>query len=207
MIKINLATRRQAEIVSDGSRSSKSFGSFLGGIDLDAAKDLPIRKVMLPLIVGVAASYMLDSYKEDELNKIQRLIEKQAADGKKLQAEVAKFKGYEGIKKALDEDEVTIRSKLETIQKLTETRGESVKMLGLLSTSIPKDVWLTEYRIEKSDISLKGSTVDFNQISDFMKNLRDSTRFTDVELKDSQQQKEQVGGRVASVFELKAIWR
>jgi Tfp pilus assembly protein PilN len=163
--------------------------------------------VMLPFIVGVAATYMLDSYKEDEINKIQKLIEKHAAEGRKLQTEVAKFKGYEGIKKALDEDETTIRTKLDTIQKLTETRAEPVKMLSLLSTSIPKDVWLTEYRIDRADISLKGSTVDFNQISDFMKNLRDSTRFADVELRDSQQQKEQAGGRVASVFELKATWR
>jgi len=204
VIKINLAARRQKELAPP---SGMSLGGILEKVDLSVIQDLPIKKVLGPVIIGLIAGYILDSYKESEVGKIQKEIEKAEKDAARYQVEISKFKNYEGLKKSLDEDEGMIKSKLDTIQKLMENRGDPVKMLSLLSSTIPRNVWLTSYKKKQTDVMVSGATTDFNQISDFMKNLIDSSRFTDVELSESKQQDVKAGQRVSSSFDLKAVWK
>lgn len=185
MIKINLAAKKQS-VPGGGDPKAKSSGGSFGKIDLDKFKELPIRKVALPIIVGAFASYYLDSYKETTLSQMQAFLDKTKVENAKLQSRMSEFKSYDEMKKSLDEDEEVIRTKLDTIQKLLANRTSSTKILTSISNAIPKDVWLEEFRVLKTDILLKGSASEFNQISDFMKGLTESAFFYDVDLKGSQ---------------------
>ena len=97
MIKINLATRKQAASAT-GADGSKSPGGglqgFLGGFKsnarLDGLKELPIRQIAVSALVCFAASYMLDSYKEDEVAKVDAVLAKERAEQTKLKTDLAK---------------------------------------------------------------------------------------------------------------------
>src|SRR5690349_3825826 len=120
MIKINLATRKQSGLVPEGTKPKLSLS--LGRIKTDQLKDLPIRKLVISVAVGLLASYSLDGYKESEIESLNAVVAKLTAKRDKQQEELKKFKEYEEIKKAVDADELLVRTKLEVIQKLISDR-------------------------------------------------------------------------------------
>jgi Tfp pilus assembly protein PilN len=200
VIKINLALRKQSFISADG-KAVKGATGLLQSLPLDQLKELPLRKVLLPLVVAYFASFSLDSYKQETIAKLEKGIAKQKAEEARIQSGLGKVKAYESLKKSLDSDELVIRTKLDTVQKLMADRGFIVKMLLSTASATPKDVWLTGVKTDSSGVSIQGSSLGFNQISDFMKNLNDGQFFSSIELLNSQQAKD--GSDVAS-FELKA---
>jgi Tfp pilus assembly protein PilN len=204
MIKINFASRKQANSATEG-RGPKLFSGVFDGIDISLFKDISIRKAVGAVLIGVIASHVLETYKEEELEKLQNVATKLVADGQKLQNDLDKYKSFDAIKKGLDEDEVIIRTKLETIQKLIATRDRAAKLLIGVSTTIPEEVWLTEFRLEKTaDIQMQGVSTDINHITDFMKNLNENAIFSDVEMKNTKQAKENESGQEIANFELSA---
>jgi len=203
MIKINLASRKQA--VAADANAGKT-GLLLGGMRLEELRELPIRRYVLALIVVFMANYLLDEYKQDELKKVGTVLTALRLEQTKIQTELGKTKGFEEIKKQLDADEFTMRTKIETIEKLIADRQTPSRVLVALSTAIPSEVWLSNFRVENSQVSFVGSSLGFNQISDFMKNLGESAYFTDLRLQNTQQATTERGAEVA-VFELQAKQR
>jgi len=204
VIKINLATRKRAVAAANAQGKAKSASPIsLDSIDLGRFKELPLRKVILPVIVGMGVYYMIGSFEQEELNKAQATLEKVTAQNTKMQAEVSKLKSYDVVKKSLEDDESTIRNKLETIKKLVDDRSLSLKVLLSVVDAIPKEVWLTEYKIDQTDITLTGASLGFSVVSDFMKNLHESAYFSSVDLVNSQESKE-VNVPGTTNFELKA---
>src|SRR4051812_7452333 len=99
MIRINLAKRKQAASVGDPSGSSRKAK----GANLDQLKELPIRKIALPLLVGIIASHLFDQYREEEIKKLESTTSKINAEVAKLQSEMSKTKNIESTEKALEE--------------------------------------------------------------------------------------------------------
>lgn len=196
MIKINLATQKQYGSLENAKGSKLA----LNRPDLDALKDLPIRKVVLPLVVGVLATYLLDGYKEEELRKLDAVVVSLVAEGNKIKLEADKIHEYEPIKKSLDQDETDLKTKLDIIRKLISERSSAPKVLAYISSSIPTDVWLTEFAISNSDVSMKGGSMGYNQISDFMKLLNENAYFSAVDLKNTKQDRD--AGIEITSFEL-----
>lgn len=208
MIKINLALRKQPASVTGDVRGGGAAGSALGFLAgmrvdqrLDGFKDLPLKKFALMALVAVMGGYLLDDFKEGELSKIDALLAKDQEERRKLEGDLGKTKGFEAVKKALDADELTLRTKIDTIQKLLTDRQIPPKMLTTLSASIPADVWLRSFKVKDDEISIRGSSLDYNAISDFMKGLNESAYFTDIQLKGTQQERDELGADVAA-FEL-----
>jgi Tfp pilus assembly protein PilN len=207
VIKINLATRKQ-------SASAATAGGALGGFQLPAGlskmninisdiRDLPIRRFVLPLVVAIVATYVADGLKEDELAKVQAELAGLNEQTTKLQAEAGKLRGYEELKKNMEADEQMMRTKLGVVQALIQDRANPPKVMRSLAAAMPKDVWLSEFRAGEKEVSFKGFSLDFNQVSDFMKNLSESAYFADVTIKNTQQAKDELGMDVAS-FDLSA---
>ena len=208
MIRINLAKRKQA-VSGGGASSEKASGlSALGGlskisINADQIKALPVRKFVVPIIVAIVATYVQDGIKVDDMQKVEAALAKLTAERTQLAATANKLKGYEAVKKSMEADQATMRSKIDTIQKLIADRTNPPKLLRSLASAIPKDVWLAEFKAGEKDVSFKGFSLDFNQIADFVKNLNESAYFTDLSIRNTQQSKDEVGLDVAS-FELSA---
>jgi len=190
MIKINLATKKQAAFAAEGGTSA--LGGLRGTrIDMDLIKELPVIRVLLSLVVAFLL-YSGSAYqKEQVINGLEQERIAAQAEITELTKKVAATNGYENLKKNLEENEIRLRTKIETITTLVKDRTKSPKMLLIMSQIIPREVWLENFSIKGDDISIKGGATDFNMVSDFMKRLDESIYFDNPTLIDSDTQKGQ----------------
>ena len=213
MIKINLATKKQPGLAgpSGGGGAGAGGGKFdfaqliarFKSLDPEMFKDLPVKKVVPPLVIAVTAWFVFESYKDAEIKKVNDRVVLEQAKMPALEKKAKKIKTYEDLKKEIDRDEQTIRTKIDTIQKLIAGRGEPAKMLVVLSKSIPDDVWLSNFALTQSDIAISGLSDGFGPISDLMKNLGETAYFSDLELRGSSKAQGYPSGDVTQ-FELTA---
>ena len=201
MIRINLATRKTsgAAVAEQGSqtlasRFSTKFTSLSTGMGSGAetVRDLPLAKYGVVVVLCIIANMALDSYKKDQVAAVQAKIDKETATGTKLATDYAQTKPYEAIKKTLDQDELTIKTKLETVKTLIDGRTNTKNLLTVISNGIPADVWLKDFAVTEDGVTIKGNSLDSPPISDFMKNLSESSYLTDVKLLNQQQAKDEL---------------
>jgi Tfp pilus assembly protein PilN len=200
MIKINLALKKQsvAAVEGGGEKGVKSATAALEGI-----KELPLKKIAIYVGLVFAANYLMQSTQEDELNKLDRKIARVNDENARLTAALGKTKQYEQLKASLDADETMIRQKLDLVKKLVDGRQNSSKMLLALSSGVPNEVWLSEFKVSDAEVRLKGLSSDFSHVSDFMKSLGESAYFGEMTLVNSVQDKDEIGLGVTN-FELSA---
>lgn len=202
MIKINLANKKSAATVvatSDGRTSTK-----LGKISMDELREIPnLMPVILLAVCWYAVTYFLDDYKETEIRKLDVRIEELQGEQTQLRTRLAESKVLEQEQKQYEVDEKVIKTKIEVIQKLLQDRMLPPKMLLTLSHIIPVEVWLSDIQLDSTSLKIKGDALDFNPISEFMKNIKETAYFKDANLRSSQQGKEETGLEVTK-FEIHA---
>lgn len=207
MIRINLANRKQQSVVSDG-------GKGMGGLDLrsvgenarDFIGDLPLGKYVAAVVVCGIAHYALGWHESAETQKLDAQIEQVVAEKEQLQAQLGKTRGYEELKRAMDSDEIMIKTKIDTIEKLIEGRQSSPSLLIALSSAMPPEVWLGDLTLKEGALGIKGNSTDYNYVSDFMRNLGESAYFMDINLSSSREARDETGQVIAN-FELSARQR
>lgn len=194
MIKINLATRKTAAIAQGTVVGTKGAFGGLGkvSIDLETLREMPNLKGLLLLVVcwygggeywaghqaEVIGKYDLDiaAYREKQAQITTRLEES---------------KTLEATKKSLEADEKVLKTKFEVITKLMEDRSTPARILTTLSQITPKDIWLDGLTLDTTSMTVRGSSLDFSPVSEFMKSLKETVFFQDAILRSSQQAKEQ----------------
>lgn len=199
MIKINLATRKRA--------LNAATGRGLDSIKFDSAqfaglwaqlKELPLKKLGFAFGVSVAATIIMDGYKDDLVKTEQAEYEKVASQKPKLEAESNKMKGLQELQKSMEVDEKRIRTKLDTIKKLIADRSAAALVLEELAKITPTNVWLSEFSMKGNELAFKGSSQDFGNISDFTRNIQSSAMFSEMTLKDTQMATDDQKRQIAS---------
>lgn len=201
MIKINLALRKTG---SQAAAMEDVGGPRLPSMGLSADfSGFPVKQLLLSVMAVAVSTYVVGGLKSELLAELGK--QEQAAQAKRtqLQGSLTKLKQYEDIKKAIDADQKLVKTKLETILKLSADRGSDFKALKLISTSIPPEVWVSSVSFSPASVSISGGALDFNQIPDFIKKLSDSDFLADVQMEDTAESRDPSGTMVAS-FELKA---
>lgn len=206
MIKVNLQQRKAAV----GAGASGGLGGLLGAMDKlrggpgagDADKRSLLTLGAAYLAVLGAASWYTGTLKTGMLAQVDAEIAKVDSKMNLLTSELNKTNGYEQIKKSLEADEKTIRTKIGTIQELIRDRSTPPKILTTLSETIPKEVWLREFSLKDRHFRIGGSSTSMDVVSDFMKALEETIYFKGVVLRSSRQ--ENAKGRASVVFELEA---
>ena len=215
MIKVNLHQRKVAVGVTPGSPTGtaagglkaylnklRGFGGEGEGLDDAAKRSMIILGVVYLVVVG-GAWWFVGAKKSEMLAKLDE--EASSLDSKLnlLASELNKTNGYEQIKKSLEADEKTIRTKINTIQELIRDRTTPPKILTTLSETIPREVWLREFTLRDRHFRLTGSSTSMDVVSDFMKSLEETIYFKGVVLKSSKQETVK-GGHTSASFELEA---
>jgi Tfp pilus assembly protein PilN len=202
MIKINLASKKQSVVATGaapeaggrGGRMGTLFNSVDPGQLGDALRDLPLRQKILPSVgLCVALIYISSTWQGQKIAEQEKELAQLEERQMRLKGDFGKTRGYDQLKKTLDEDERMIRTKIETIQKLIADRQTPPKLLLTLSSTIPEEVWINEVKIEKGLVRLKGNSFGYNQVSDYMKNLSESAYFTDLTLVGTKVVKDETG--------------
>lgn len=210
MIKVNLYQRKAAVgVVTDSAAGAT--GGFKGllaklkggseGITDEKRALIILGAVYAVIYFGV--SWYVGSLREEMLAAVDAEMATLNSKTTLLTSELNKTNGYEQIKRSLEADEKTIRTKIETIQELIRDRSTPPKILTTLSETIPKDVWLREFSLQNRHFKIGGSSTSMDVVSDFMKGLEETIYFKSVVLKSSKQESVK-GGRTSAVFELEA---
>jgi Tfp pilus assembly protein PilN len=218
MIKVNLQNRKAAVGVVAGSATGQSGGGggFKGFLDRlknragesgssfseGDKRSAAILLVVYAVILGGGWWYS-GQRKADMLAKEDADIATLDSKLNLLASELNKTNGYEQIKKSLEADEKTIRTKINTIQELIRDRSTPPKILTTLSETIPKEVWLRDFSLQARHFHISGLATSMDVVSDFMKSLEETIYFKGVVLKSSKQETAS-GGRVSASFELEA---
>jgi len=211
MIKVNLADRKTSTMIANDSPGGPSFLSGLfskakssspsSSVSSSNTKTMVMSLAIYAVILG-GAYYAINQHKEKLLGEVTAQNSELQTTIGVLDSEIAKSDGYEQMKLGLENDEKTLKTKIETIQKLITDRSAPAKVLMALSQATPKQVWLTEFTLKDGAMDIKGASIDLDVISDFMKALEGSVYFKDITLKGSKQGSLQT--RENATFELEA---
>ena len=207
MIRINLAKAGQASYVTakpDASGKTKGTGVKLkrGGGKFDIADLKPFRKLIMGGVIIYLAMTSVEGWQEEELAAVRKQVEAVQEQGKKIQTELAKLKKYELVKKQMDADFAVITAKINLITKLVEDRHTPPRMMYSLTTAIPANAWIKEFKMTPKEVMLNGTALEYGQISDFMRALGEVVYFNGVQLKNTQQLPEKDNDPALTSFEI-----
>lgn len=222
MIKINLAKKREGA----SGLSGFSIAQIREWIQsLTARKEIPLPDVQvgedpskakfwkafgkwavcIGLLIGI--DYWIGFEKNERLSKISTQLSALEIEKNQVQQRLLKVKGYETIKKQLEEDEKSIRTKVDVMAQLLTDRNIASKMLMHIAQAIPAEVWLTELKMDPKAVKVTGSTSGYNQVSDFIKNLTETADFNEISLSGIEESLSRTQDQRIQNFELSAARR
>lgn len=214
MIKINLATRkRSAGLDAGGDPTSGGDGLLarlrnikLGGGggtgSASASASLAIsamggqmRSIVIAIGVSVAAYFFFNSQKQEEIQKATAEVTKEKAQTANLRSEYAKTSGYQAKKLQLEKDEKILRTKIDTIKKLTVDRDSPPKLMRELAEAAPKDLWFSSLELDedKKLITLKGKSYAETSVTALTKLIASNALLAGSDIKESATEKDPSG--------------
>lgn len=189
MIKINLAKKRSGKTASStqpasaGIFSSATFGQSFES--LGAGVDWR-NSALVKVIVVVAALFLirqgLEDLKGQKIAEVEGEIRAVEVQQEKVAQSLSKVKGFEPLKKQLEEDEHTIQTKLDIIAKLTLQRDGPARLMKQIAQMIPEEVWLNQMSLKDEGVQFVGGASSYNMVSDFMNGLASSSLLSDIAL-------------------------
>ena len=207
MIRINLAVRKQASYL--GSQTTKSGVHAVSGksTTFNALRMFrseggatTLKRILVPVVLSAVIFLGSSIYIQQETEHMHDEVTQVEAERTKIQEELKRIKGFESVKDELERNELILKTKIATIEKLVRGRDFTLKSVVALTQSLPRDVWLTDIMVTDLSYDIRGSTTDIGLISDVMTKLGKSIYFKDVTLKGTNTDPQ---GRIAT-FELTA---
>jgi Tfp pilus assembly protein PilN len=115
----------------------------------------------------------------------------------------------DGVKKKVDElqaSQAQLKKQIDVIEALERGRTGPVEMLASLANTVvsTKTMWLTTFESTGDKVHMTGFATSADTVADFLRNLKDTGQFNNVELKDTSQDTEKDRGYTAFSFEVNA---
>ena len=137
-------------------------------------------------------------------SKIRQLQPK----AKALRIELAKYKGVDARLKRLKRNKEQVLKRIEIIKQLQKNRDALVRILAMLTETVPKEkIWFNALQEKGKAITIKGIALSNEAISQFMRNLEKSiyVGYGRVNLIESAQKV--IAGRKLRSFKLRFYFR
>lgn len=128
------------------------------------------------LAAGLAGNWIWASSRAGDLKAREAKLARTREDIAQLERIIGEVKN---IKEAQQE----LQKKLDVLDKLKQGRTGPVRMLDELASVTPRQLWLTKLDEKAGAVSLGGSAVSIDDVSEFMTKLKQSKYFTKVELR------------------------
>jgi len=107
----------------------------------------------------------------------------------------------------LNSDIKVLKEKLKVIDELGKQKTGPARVMENLSSAIPNRLWLTEFRESGGSLSISGLSVDNETIANFLKELSESSYFSDVELGETTQVSENQGNLKRFVARARLVYK
>lgn len=128
------------------------------------------------LTVGVIGNYLWSSTRASDLKEREAKVARTREDISKLERIIGEVKN-------LKDQQAELQKKLDVLEKLKAGRTGPVRMLDELASITPRQLWLTKLEDKGTSLSLSGTAVSIEDVSEFMTKLKQSRFFSGVELK------------------------
>lgn len=103
-----------------------------------------------------------------------------------VDSEIVKYSPFKKELESFEAQKTMVKERLTTIRKLQGGRSLPVTLMDAIGQALPKRVWLTTIRMntmgEAGTLTLAGSALSNEDISDFVDKLQDSVHFESVKL-------------------------
>jgi Tfp pilus assembly protein PilN len=164
----------------------------VAGIDLNVV-NFPL--VGIAFLVGMMApGYLLTPGWQEELKAINEQERKILSEEKELKKKIKEFKYIEEQIVELQAQEQRLKEKLRVVRKIIKTRKTPANLLLYIAKNIPDDLWLSEITIESDKFVLKGKSLSFLSVRDFIQSLRTSIFFRDLRMDSTQAKEDETRG-------------
>ena len=137
----------------------------------------------LLVVIALLGNYSWLSSRDHTLDELNHRIAKTSADIALLEKTIGEVKSITQEKKALED-------KLKILDKLKRGRTGPVKMMDELAQLIPSKVWITDFQETNLGVTILGDAASYDDMAIFIKRLKQSKHFKDVQLRHSGQHEE-----------------
>jgi len=130
----------------------------------------------LVLVAGILANGFYHQHRARALAAVER-------DLKKTKDDIAALdKVIQDVDK-IKAEQATLEKKMETLNALRKGRTGPVRMLSELAENMPRRLWLKKMEEKAGKVAFVGSAASIEDVSEFIRKLRESKYFAQVELK------------------------
>ncbi len=132
---------------------------------------------VLVLILGVVGNYVWNHLRGQDLAARKARLTSTREESAKLERIIGEVKNIKA-------EQASLKEKLDVLDKLKAGRSGPVRVLDELATIPPKRLWFRKLSEDKGGAAtFDGSAVNIDDVSAFMKALKESRYFSAVELK------------------------
>jgi type IV pilus assembly protein PilN len=131
------------------------------------------------LLLGVVLNWIFHQNRAGALAEVEKTVAKKKDDIKTLDKII-------GQVKEITTQQEQLKKKLETLDKLKAGRSGPVRMMDELSTITPRRLWLRKMEEKGGQMSIQGSAINIDDVSQFLGSLKASKYFANVELKKTE---------------------
>jgi Tfp pilus assembly protein PilN len=165
MIRINLAP-------PSTKKAGPSFSSE-SGINLGM-----VFGVLLVTLIAMLGGYWRTV--SSEISRLNNDITRAEAEKTRLATVIAVGQRYKREKEELE-------NRVNAIERIARDQARPVYLMDAMADVLPPDLWLSRIEEKGQQLRLAGTTYSALVLSDFMTNLKASTKFRDVDLVESRQ--------------------
>lgn len=161
--------------------------------NLTGGKNIAVDIISAVLIVvsGVVALLpqpFVTQYIENEEQKHEARVAELKTQISSMDREIASLKPYQSELDSYTAQKKVVNDRLNTVQRLLNSRGTPVTVLDTLGQNLPSRAWIRKLDFsltgEKKGLVLSGLAYSNEEISDFMDALNESIYFSTVTLQD-----------------------
>lgn len=190
MIEINLSPKKKQTALTN-----------VMGVDLSL---LNVKMLAVALFVLYVPETLISSHYED-------LTSKETSEQTELRREYrevsGKVRSMENIKRQVDAlraQEEKLARRLEAVKQVINKRQNPFGPLKYIAENIPQGLWLVSMELEDRQVSMRGYSKNFKNISRFLENLKDSIFFKkNISYERPESLPDTVDGVKLEVFEIK----
>lgn len=184
MIRINLLGKKKETAAPFGldERLEKL------GLNINDISQLRPGLIRLTVLVAglYAANYVPTYLYEEKLKEIDEKTSQQAMKAAELQKELNSKKDIRKQMEQLSKEEVELQRQLNAVSALQRDRITSFSTLNDVSAQLGKSkkLWIEDLKYEGRKVSINGRAWEYLAIYDFVKDITESTRYTNVLFKE-----------------------
>jgi Tfp pilus assembly protein PilN len=189
MIKINLSIEKQQIDLSN-----------IGGLDFTRIK-------VIPLVGAIFFYYLPDftliSYWENERQGVKEIVKQKNGELRELKNKVTKSMYVNRQISELKAHEENLGKKLNAVKEAIKEKRNPTSLLQYISKNIPQELWIKELNIQDFQLIIKGESLDYASIGNFVNSLRSSIFIKDANISSTSSVVRETDKRRVESFEVK----